>query len=67
MPFELRLQKVSWRKGKSIPGMDADCNGTELSPRVALRVGVRASRGPFHLRQKTQSPSHIPFLREGSS
>ena len=22
---------------------------------------VRASRGPFHLRQKTQSPSHIPI------
>lgn len=44
MPFELRLQKVSWRKGKSIPGMDADCNGTELSPRVALRVGVRAGQ-----------------------
>ena len=21
---------------------------------------VRASRGPFHLRQKTQGPSHIP-------
>ena len=23
--------------------------------------GVRASRGPLHLRQKTQSPSHIPI------
>ena len=22
---------------------------------------VRASRGPFHLRQKTKSPSHIPI------
>ena len=22
---------------------------------------VRASRGPFHLMQKTQSPSHIPI------
>ena len=26
---------------------------------------VRASRGPFHLRQKTQSPSHIP-ISEGT-
>ena len=26
---------------------------------------VRASRGPFHLRQKTQSPSHIP-ISQGS-
>ena len=24
---------------------------------------VRASRGPFHLRQKTQSPSHIPISK----
>ena len=28
---------------------------------------VRASRGPFHLRQKTQSPSHIPISKEVSS
>ena len=28
---------------------------------------VRASRSPFHLRQKTQSPSHIPISERGSS
>ena len=28
-------------------------------------IGDRASWGPFHLRQKTQSPSHIP-ISEGS-
>ena len=28
---------------------------------------IRESWYPLHLRQKTQGPSHIPFLREGSS
>ena len=35
----------------------------EFNPLQGIRAFflVRASRGPFHLRQKTQGPSHIPI------
>ena len=53
-------------------GMPSSCemkDVPEFNPLQGNRAFflVRASQGPFHLRQKTQGPSHIPTAEGYSS
>ena len=72
-PVQMRLQPSSFcRVSKGDSDIPSSCEMIEKPVLKPLHGNlaffrVRASRCPFHLRQQTQGPSHIPLLREASN
>ena len=69
-PVQMRRRPMAFSRvstGESdIPSSCEMKDELEFKPRQGNPAffWVRASRGPFHLRQKTQGPSHIPIAEE---
>ena len=67
-PVQMRRKPMAFsRVSTGDSDMPSSCemkDEPEFKPLQGNRAffGVRASRGPFHLRQKTQGPSHIPTV-----
>ena len=65
-PVQMRWKPMAFsRVSTGDSDMPSSCemkDEPEFKPLQGNRAffSVRASRGPFHLRQKTQGPSHIP-------